>query len=106
MAVRTMAYCVFRFCIHYLIPVGFDDPVKSPLYHVTFVLPASLSLMWTSVYKITAGHRSISDHFKEIVVQIVAWLVLPSDHILSCVNTLRKLAGTEDGLLTAVWSSD
>ena len=45
-----------------------------------------------AVYKITAGHRSIFDHFTEMTVQIVAWSTLPSDHIHSCVSTLRKPA--------------
>ena len=49
-----------------------------------------------AVYKITAGHRSISDHFTEMTAQIVAWSVLPSDHIPCCVSTSRKLAGTAD----------
>ncbi len=45
----------------------------------------------STVYKITAGHQSISDHSMEMTVQIVAWSVLPSDHILVCASTSRKL---------------
>ena len=32
------------------------------------------------VYKITVGHRSISDHFTKMTAHIATWSVLPSDH--------------------------
>ena len=41
-----------------------------------------------AVYKITVGHRSISDHFMEMTVQIVSWSVLLSDHIHSTPHKL------------------
>ena len=65
-----------------------------------------------SVHKITAGHRSISDHSMEMTAQIVVWLVLLSDHILVCASTSCKLGcnsgpgsyGPESSTLNAITS--
>ena len=48
-------------------------------------------LLLCPVYKITAGHRSISDHSVEMTAQIVVWSVLLSDYILICASTSCKL---------------
>ena len=45
-----------------------------------------------AVYKITVGHRSISDHFTKMTAHIATWSVLPSDH------KSTERAGLQSGL--------
>lgn len=53
--------------------------------YIVYVLIAPTSTN-AAVYKITVGHRSISDYFAEVTAQIVAWMALPSDRIFSLCN--------------------
>ena len=56
------------------------------MFSTSNVVMQELQLKYTTVHKITVRHWSISDHFTNMTTQIIAWSVLPSDHIFSLYN--------------------